>query len=126
MNSSSPRLDDSFIEKQRRYLSRLRTALRAAALGDENDEAQIASESVDGAREYEDEAQRLAMREVQEHLLVRDSARLERVTRALKKIDEGTYGFSDASGKPISRERLEAVPEAVLTIDEERAREQKR
>jgi DnaK suppressor protein len=126
MNSSSPRLDDSFIEKQRRYLSRLRTALRAAALGDENDEAQITSEGVDGAREYEDEAQRLAMREVQEHLLVRDSARLERVTRALKKIDEGTYGFSDASGKPISRERLEAVPEAVLTIDEERAREQKR
>src|SRR5579872_3306729 len=115
MSSSTPGLDPSFIENQRRYLTQLRTALRAAALGDENDAAQ-ASQAVDGAREYEDEAQRLAMREVQERLLVRESARLERVTRALQKIDEGTYGLSDASGKPISRQRLEAVPEAVLTI----------
>ncbi|HXA92247.1 MAG TPA: hypothetical protein VNU73_03280 [Steroidobacteraceae bacterium] len=126
MNADASRLDESFIEKQRRYLTRLRTALRAAAHRDESDEDDVTAEATDGAREYEDEAQRLAMRELQEHLIVRDTERLERVTRALKKIDEGTYGFSDVSGKPISRERLEVVPEAVLTIDEERAREQRR
>jgi DnaK suppressor protein len=49
---------------------------------------------------------------------------LENVERALQKIDEGTYGLSDDSGEPIPRGRLEAVPEAVRTVDEqERYRE---
>jgi DnaK suppressor protein len=52
--------------------------------------------------------------------------RLERVNRALKKIEEGTYGLSDRSGKPIPRERLEAVPEALYTLSEEQALEGKR
>jgi len=44
---------------------------------------------------------------------VRDLQRLERVDRALRKIEEGTYGLSDISGQPIPRERLEAIPEAL-------------
>jgi len=45
------------------------------------------------------------------------------VDRALKKIEEGSYGLSDRSGKPIARERLEAVPEALYTLSEEQAGE---
>jgi DnaK suppressor protein len=45
--------------------------------------------------------------------------RLERVQRALRKIEEGTYGLSDDSGEPIPRGRLEAVPEAVRTVEEQ-------
>jgi DnaK suppressor protein len=45
------------------------------------------------------------------------------IERALAKIDEGTYGRSDLSGDPIPKARLDAVPEAVLTIQEEEARE---
>jgi DnaK suppressor protein len=52
--------------------------------------------------------------------------RLERVNRALKKIEEGTYGLSDRSGKPTPRERLEAVPEALYTLNEEQVLEGKR
>jgi len=37
----------------------------------------------------------------------------------LEKIEEGTYGLSDVSGKPIPRQRLEAVPAAICTLDEE-------
>ena len=49
--------------------------------------------------------------------------RLRRIERALAKIDEGTYGLSDESGDPIPKARLEASPEALLTIAEEEARE---
>jgi DnaK suppressor protein len=49
--------------------------------------------------------------------------RLRAIERALAKIDEGTYGLSDLSGDPIPKGRLEAMPEAVLTIQEEEARE---
>ena len=82
--------------------------------------------SASGSREYEDDAQRLDMLEREGNLVVRDVGRLERVDRALKKIEDGTYGLSDQSGQPIPRERLEAVPESIYTFAEEKAREAKR
>jgi DnaK suppressor protein len=39
------------------------------------------------------------------------------VERAVAKMDAGTYGICERCGKPISRERLEALPWAVLGID---------
>jgi DnaK suppressor protein len=42
---------------------------------------------------------------------------LERVNRALAKLDDGTYGICDSCGKPIAPARLEAAPESVLCID---------
>ncbi|MCX6639643.1 MAG: TraR/DksA C4-type zinc finger protein [bacterium] len=36
--------------------------------------------------------------------------------RALKKMDEGTYGFCEDCGEPIAKARLEAVPTAKLCI----------
>lgn len=123
MTAKTLKLDQSFVEKQRQRLSKLRTALLAAAQASETNEAEIRSESGGGPREYEDEAQKLAMLELEGNLIVRDVERLERVNRALKKIEEGTYGLSDKSGQPIQRERLEAVPESILTLAEEQARE---
>jgi len=45
---------------------------------------------------------------------------LEAVARAEKRVDAGSYGLSVKSGRPIPDERLEAVPTAELTADEER------
>jgi DnaK suppressor protein len=47
---------------------------------------------------------------------------LEAVERAEQRLAAGTYGLSIESGKPIPDERLEAVPTAELTVEEERAR----
>lgn len=47
--------------------------------------------------------------------------RLAALDRALKRLDEGTYGRSVRSGQPIPDERLEADPAAELTIEEARA-----
>lgn len=43
---------------------------------------------------------------------------LEEVDHALTRLDEGTYGLSEASGRPISYERLRAVPWARYDADE--------
>jgi RNA polymerase-binding transcription factor DksA len=40
------------------------------------------------------------------------------VKRALDRIEQGTYGLSEVSGKPIPIERLEAVPSATTLVDE--------
>ena len=112
-------LDAAFVERQRQHLLRLRANLLAAARAAESDEADVRGKSTREAVEFEDDAQRLDTLERDGHLVVRDVQRLERVDRALKKIEEGTYGLSDISGQPIPRERLEAIPEALYTLSEE-------
>ena len=126
MTAKAHPLDPKFLEKQRQALLELRVTLLRVAKDDEADEADLKEESAGGPREFEDEAQRLATLELDGNLVVRDVARLERVDRALKKIEEGTYGASDESGQLIPRERLEAVPESIYTLAEEQAREQAR
>ena len=125
--ANAPHLDAAFVEKQRQRLSKVRTELLTAASDDEADEQNVRGESsASGSREYEDDAQRLDMLEREGNLVVRDVGRLERVDRALKKIEDGTSGLSDQSGQQIPRERLEAVPESIYTFAEEKAREAKR
>jgi DnaK suppressor protein len=119
-------IDAAFLEKQRQSLLHLRASLVAAADATESDEAEVRGDRTGGAMEFEDDAQELDALERDGNLVVRDVERLERVDRALKKIEEGTYGLSDRSGEPIPRERLEAVPEALYTLSEEQARERSR
>jgi DnaK suppressor protein len=47
---------------------------------------------------------------------------LAAVERAEARLAAGTYGLSVASGEPIPDERLEAVPTAERTVEEEEAR----
>jgi RNA polymerase-binding transcription factor DksA len=44
--------------------------------------------------------------------------RLRGVEQALTRIEEGTYGISSVSGKPIPIERLRAIPTATKLVDE--------
>jgi RNA polymerase-binding transcription factor len=48
-----------------------------------------------------------------------DRDTLEKIDRARRRIEEGTYGISEVSGKPIPIERLEAVPWATTLVDEQ-------
>lgn len=52
--------------------------------------------------------------------------RLASLERAEQRLAAGTYGLSVVSGEPIPDERLEAVPTAELTVEEERAYEEHR
>jgi DnaK suppressor protein len=125
MKNPTPGIDSAFVEKQRQHLLRLRADLIAAADASESDEAEVKGQRA-GAAELEEDAQALDALERDGNLVVRDIARLERVDRALEKIEEGTYGLSDKSGAAIARERLEAVPEALYTLTEEQALERHR
>jgi DnaK suppressor protein len=48
-----------------------------------------------------------------------DRDTLGKIDRTLQRIEEGTYGISEVSGKPIPIERLEAVPWATTLVDEQ-------
>ncbi len=123
MTSNSARFDQGFLDGKRRQLMKLRDQLRKSADSGQGEEADLKSAALAQAHEYEDDAQRLAMLETEGNLVSRDIERLSRVERALRKIEEGTYGFSDVSGKPIPEARLEATPDAVNTVQEQEASE---
>lgn len=48
---------------------------------------------------------------------------LNQVNRALERIEEGTYGFCRVCGRPIEKERLEAIPYTELCIEDKKAEE---
>jgi DnaK suppressor protein len=123
MSTHSDLLSAEFLERQRRSLLSLRAALLAASKTHESEESQVNEEAAGGPHEYGDDGQKLAALELAGNLVVRDVARLARVNRALEKINDGTYGLSDVSGSPIPHDRLQAVPDAVCTFDEEAAYE---
>ncbi|SDC20546.1 RNA polymerase-binding transcription factor DksA [Terribacillus halophilus] len=52
--------------------------------------------------------------------------RLRDIEDALDRIEEGTYGRSEKSGKPIPEERLEAEPTARLLVEEQAEMEEAR
>ena len=53
--------------------------------------------------------------EVGVHAKLQDNER--RITRAIEKIEEGSYGVCDSCGKPIPAGRLRAVSQSVLCMD---------
>jgi DnaK suppressor protein len=67
-----------------------------------------------------DDAQFLADEEVGEGLRERLEEELGAIERAEERITEGTYGVSVESGEPIPDERLEAIPWAERTAEEQR------
>lgn len=52
-----------------------------------------------------------------ETLAARQSAGLEAIDHAIRRLDDGVYGTCEACGVEIPFERLEAIPDAVLCID---------
>jgi DnaK suppressor protein len=71
-----------------------------------------------GVGDFEDEADLLYEREAEIDENARDRNELAQVNRALDRIQQGTYGLSEVSGKPIPIERLEALPYATTLVDE--------
>ncbi|MEP6883324.1 MAG: TraR/DksA family transcriptional regulator [Gammaproteobacteria bacterium] len=123
MTSKGARFDQAFLDGKKRQLLKLREQLQRTAATGEAEEADLKGEALAQAHEYEDDAQKLATLETEGNLVRRDIERLSRVERALRKIEEGTYGFSDVSGKPIPEARLEATPDAANTVQEQEASE---
>jgi DnaK suppressor protein len=111
-------LTPEFIERQRNRL----VALRRRLLGLEREaeahgralQEEYGDRTLDNGEDYSN----IREREIVEGLIDVGGKRLRDVERALRKIEEGSYGISDVSGQPIPIPRLEIVPEAIVTVEE--------
>jgi len=120
-------LDREFVDRQRERLQKERDELLRVVRGVEEDNRERSEDEGDFTEhDSGDMSRSLFNRELDETVGQQAQQRLGAVERALQKIEEGTYGLSDESGEPIPRGRLEAVPEAIYTVEEQRRREGER
>lgn len=120
-------LDENFIAKQKERLQSLRDELLGIMRVAEEDERTRTEQDADFTEhDAGDMSRDIFDREVDATIVEQVQQRLAIVERALQKIEEGTYGLSDVSGEPIPRGRLEAVPEAIRTVEEQQRFERER
>jgi DnaK suppressor protein len=98
----------------RELLARARARIESAltAAGGERD-------TDDGPRDAADDATTLFDEELGEGIADRLRQELAAIERAEKRLEEGSYGLSVESGEPIPDGRLEAIPWAERTADEQ-------
>ena len=125
--ATNTELDENFIAKQKERLQSLRDELLRIMRAAEEDERTRTEQDVDFTEhDAGDMSRDIFDREVDATIVEQVEQRLAIVERALQKIEEGTYGLSDVSGEPIPRGRLEAVPEAIRTVEEQQRFERER
>ena len=108
-------------EDLQRFRQRLE-AERAAVesrIAERTQDVQTTVRDEEGVGDQGDEAGLLRDREEAIEDAELDRETLEHIDSALQRIEAGTYGVSEVSGKPIPIDRLEAVPYATTLVDEE-------
>lgn len=111
------------LETERAQLQKQQDELDSAAFEDTQSEA---SGEVGMDQDFADAGTATFDRE--RDLSIRNNIQdlIEQMTRAIARIDEGSYGTCERCGRPIDAARLKALPHALLCMDckrrEERAR----
>src|SRR4051812_19894891 len=111
----NPHLSSADLARLRRMLEHKRDALSASESADH----ELARGVTDETFEDGDVAERMIEQEAALRRDTSDRSLLAEIERALRKIEAGTYGFSEDSGAPIELDRLEAIPWARRTAVEQ-------
>jgi DnaK suppressor protein len=120
-------LDQEFIDGQKQRLIDLRHELVGVRDRLAEDERGLEGGGNDFAEtDSGDMSQSIFDREMDASVEEGIERRLGEVERALQKVEEGTYGVCDDTGEEIPRGRLEAVPEAIRTVEAQQRFERER
>ncbi|MDQ3862925.1 MAG: TraR/DksA family transcriptional regulator [Actinomycetota bacterium] len=119
--------DQQFVERQRQRLLALREELVRIREGVAADERDLGNSEGDFTQhDSGDMSQSMFTREMDASIGEQVERRLGDVDRALQKIEDGSYGICEDTGERIPKGRLEAVPEAIRTVEAQRRFEQQR
>ena len=121
-----PAEDEPFMnDRQTEYFRRKLLAWKAELLGDSKStitELQNSSRNIpdiaDRASEETDRALELRTRDRQRKLVAK-------IEQALRRIDDGEYGYCEETGEPISLKRLDARPIATLSLEAQERHERR-
>lgn len=111
---------DPFIKGQRDKLLQLRDAMVDSMAGVAQDTLRSRAEGSEASAfgmHQADAGSDAYDRDFALSLLSQEQDALYEIDQALKRIETGTYGICEMSGKPISHARLEAIPFARFTVE---------
>jgi DnaK suppressor protein len=111
---------DPFTESQRDKLLQLRDAMVDSMAGTAQDTLRSRAEGSEASAfgmHQADAGSDAYDRDFALSLLSQEQDALYEIDQALKRIELGTYGTCEMSGKPISHARLEAIPFARFTVE---------
>ena len=116
-----PRFGEVFLEKQRQALLAERRRYTEHAERYEAEAEQLVSEREPGDVQFDEESGEGDSIAVERDRALQISARereeIAEIDAALARIEDGTYGICVVSGKPIPKERLEAIPHASMRVE---------
>jgi len=100
------------LTRERERIERELEELRTGRDGSDGELAAVDQHNADAGTELFDE-------ERDQSLIQRMERDLEAIAQAFRRLEDGTYGVSVESGEPIPDERLELVPWADRTVEEQ-------
>jgi DnaK suppressor protein len=118
--NNRPKRLDPFIRKQKEKLLQLRDAMVDSMAGVAQDTLRSRAEGSEASAfgmHQADAGSDAYDRDFALSLLSQEQDALYEIDEALKRIEMGTYGKCEMSGKPIPRARLEAIPFARFTVE---------
>jgi RNA polymerase-binding transcription factor DksA len=114
--------DARFLLAQRTLLLQEREALTGQAIRLEDEANALIEEQEMGDVQFDDEGGEgdtmVVERERDLALSAQARQTIADIDAALERLNHGTYGYSLESGRPIGRERLEAIPWATVLVEE--------
>ncbi len=114
--------DAKFLTAQRALLLEEKASLIGQAVRLEDEALSLITEQEMGDVQFDDEGGEgdtmVVERERDLALSAQARQTVADIDAALARLIEGTYGYSIESGRPISRERLEAIPWATVLVEE--------
>jgi DnaK suppressor protein len=112
-------------EKQREYFRRKLLNWKDEILKESRETIQnLQSETVPHA-DLADRASTEAERQLELRTRDRQRKLIAKIDAALRRIEDGTYGFCEDTGEPISLKRLDARPIATLSIEAQERHERR-
>ena len=111
---------DPFVKKQKEKLLQLRDAMVDSMAGVAQDTLRSRAEGSEASAfgmHQADAGSDAYDRDFALSLLSQEQDALYEIDQALKRIELGSYGICEMSGKPIPRARLEAIPFARFTVE---------
>jgi len=124
--SYMPNDDEPFMnERQREYFRTKLLAWRVELLAESRETLETLQTESHNHPDYADQASSETDRSIELRARDRQRKLISKIDAALKKIEEGTYGFCEETGEPISLKRLDARPIATLSIEAQERHERR-
>lgn len=121
-----PAEDEPFMnERQTEYFRRKLLAWKADLMADTRDTLEGLQDSTRNIPDVNDRASEETDRSLELRTRDRQRKLVSKIDQALRRIDEGEYGYCEVTGEPISLKRLDARPIATMSLEAQERHERR-